>query len=244
MSILEKLFGDVGQTSQKRFPLRDRRLLVAATAIACLAASALAAYASYIAGRQNSTGEPPFVRAAEGPTKVRPDEPGGLSVPNQEILVYDVIEPDADSRPPERLLPPPEEPLDGPASQSSLPSKAVAPPPEPVEKPTSTPTQMAKPMPAATTPSAPSSTTEADVYRVQLGAFGSSESAKKQWQNLRAQHSELLNRLEARFQRVDRPSPAGSIFRIQAGPLEKESKARTLCAALKTRGVDCLVVAP
>ena len=234
MSILEKLFGDVGQTSQKRFPLRDRRLLVAATAVACLAASALAVYASYIAGRQNSAGEPPFVRAAEGPTKVRPDEPGGLSVPNQEILVYDVIEPDADSRPPERLLPPPEEPLDGPASQSSLPSNAVAPPPEP----------MAKPMPATPTPSTPSSTTEAGVYRVQLGAFGSSESAKKQWQNLRTQHSELLNRLEARFQRVDRPSPAGSIFRIQAGPLAKESKARTLCAALKTRGVDCLVVAP
>ena len=243
MRILEKLFGDIGQTSQKRFPLSDRRLLVAATVIACLAALALAVYASYIAGGPYSAGEPPLVRAAEGPTKIRPDQPGGLNVPNQEILVYDVIKPDTESRPPERLLPPPEEPLDIPASQISPPTSAVVPPSEPMSKPTAT-TTMAKPLPSTRAPGDQLPANETDIYRVQLGAFGSSESARKQWQNLRNQHGELLNRLEARFQRVDRPSSGGSIFRIQAGPLAKEATARNLCAALKTRGVDCLVVAP
>ena len=56
----------------------------------------------------------PLVRAAPGPVKVRPENPGGLRVPDRDKLIYGLIEGkngDQEVAPgPERLLPPPEQP--------------------------------------------------------------------------------------------------------------------------------------
>ncbi|MBC8337511.1 MAG: SPOR domain-containing protein [Alphaproteobacteria bacterium] len=60
----------------------------------------------------------PTIRAASGPVKVRPENPGGLKVPNRDKLVYDRMQKGPESgvadRGPERLLPPPEQPLPKP----------------------------------------------------------------------------------------------------------------------------------
>ncbi len=74
----------------------------------------------------------PLVKADPGPAKVRPENPGGLRVPDRDKLVYDRIQgksggPGQQGGPPEkgaeRLLPPPEQPLPKPTA-------AVKPPPE------------------------------------------------------------------------------------------------------------------
>ena len=232
MSILQNKFSEPGRSAQRRFPLRDRRLLITATVIACVAALALGWYAFKIGGAQRIGGDPPLVHAAEGPAKIRPPQPGGLSVPDQEIMVYDVIEPSRASRPIERLLPPPEEPM-APTSKPPPSSSAAVTPPAPKPEPKVTPSQP------------PTLETDTSGYRIQLGAFSSSKAAKKQWQNLRRKHDRLLESLEPQFARVERTSPDGGVLvRIQAGPLTSETKARTLCAELKKRGVDCLVVNP
>lgn len=91
----------------------------------------------------------PLIKAAPGPVKVRPDNPGGLKVPNRDKLVYDRLQKadggDADgaaARGPERLLPPPEQPLPKPAAEK-LPMKAA-------EKLTEKPAE--KPAPVKPTP--------------------------------------------------------------------------------------------
>lgn len=65
----------------------------------------------------------PLVRAAPGPVKVRPENPGGLRVPDRDKLVYDRIQGGNGGseapRGPERLLPPPEQPLPKPGSQTA-----------------------------------------------------------------------------------------------------------------------------
>ena len=66
-------------------------------------------------------GRVPLIKAAAGPVKVRPKNPGGLKVPNRDKLVYDRMQKasgdDAGGkRGPERLLPPPEQPMEKPKS--------------------------------------------------------------------------------------------------------------------------------
>ncbi|MQP65284.1 SPOR domain-containing protein [Niveispirillum sp. SYP-B3756] len=58
----------------------------------------------------------PILRADASPTKVKPEQPGGLEVPHQDRLVYDRLNPSAngDEGEVERLLPPPETPMERP----------------------------------------------------------------------------------------------------------------------------------
>ena len=68
----------------------------------------------------------PLIRAADGPVKVRPENPGGLQVPNRDKLVYERMQSGASSSSGdsvvERLLPQPEKPLPKPAPGSIGPS--------------------------------------------------------------------------------------------------------------------------
>lgn len=62
--------------------------------------------------KSNGDGVVPLIQADNAPTKVRPDQPGGMDVPNQDKLIYDRLAPgqNAPSNV-ERLLPPPEAPM-------------------------------------------------------------------------------------------------------------------------------------
>ena len=68
----------------------------------------------------------PLIRAADGPVKVRPVNPGGLQVPNRDKLIYERMQSgvpsSSDDSVVERLLPQPEKPLPKPAPDSSPPS--------------------------------------------------------------------------------------------------------------------------
>lgn len=60
---------------------------------------------------------PPLITAEVGPTKVAPEDEGGLEVPNQEALVFDAIDEGAEAPIEEVLAPPPEEPIEMPAPE-------------------------------------------------------------------------------------------------------------------------------
>ncbi len=73
----------------------------------------------------------PLIRADETATKTRPNQPGGMAIPDQDKLVYD----QGRGQPHvEKLLPPPETPLPRPAPAepepaTALPTGASSPPP-------------------------------------------------------------------------------------------------------------------
>jgi hypothetical protein len=93
------------------------------------------------------SGLPPLIKADERPTKLRPDDPGGLQVPNRDKLVYDRLAGIAPDKRVERLLPPPEEPLAKPS--------APAPEAEPVKEVTVAPTAAVPPAPVEAPKPAP-----------------------------------------------------------------------------------------
>jgi hypothetical protein len=68
-------------------------------------------YAYHQSAGSSANGMPPLVRAEPGPTKVKPDNPGGQEIPFQDSTVYDRLNTSGGQKPvAEKLLPPPEEP--------------------------------------------------------------------------------------------------------------------------------------
>jgi hypothetical protein len=86
-----------------------RRLLPLALVLVVFLASGIVTY--YKLSTSTSSGEIPTIKA-EGNAKQRPDQPGGLEIPHQDMLVFDQIEKSEKDKaaPVEHLLPPPEMP--------------------------------------------------------------------------------------------------------------------------------------
>lgn len=60
----------------------------------------------------------PLITASAEPWKVRPDDPGGMEIPNQGTLIYETLTTADPEEAPERVLPPPEEPLSPPLPEA------------------------------------------------------------------------------------------------------------------------------
>lgn len=212
----------------------------------------------------DENGEIPLVRAPSGPVKVKPDDPGGMAVPNQDKLVYDRMGTTGSVPEAERLLPPPETPLPAPKSApipapSAIPEPpaAVAAPqttqPPPPQLPTSTATpqevEAVQPPPPAPPPPAPEvaakpAAPRTGSYKVQLVAVRSPEAANKEWERLRQRNSDLLAGMELSVTKADLGPDKGIYYRLRAGPLADEEAAKKLCAELTKRKIGCLVVRP
>ncbi len=108
-------------------------------------------------------GMPPLVKAEPGPTKVKPDNPGGQEIPFQDSTVYDRLNPSQNAQKPvvEKLLPPPEAPAPRTPPAPAPPAEtAVAPPPLPsdaqvAQQAVAPPQQMATDLPPPVDVAAP-----------------------------------------------------------------------------------------
>lgn len=133
-------------------------------------------------------------------------------------------------------------PTPAPAAPEPAPQAVAQPEPAPAAQPE--PAQAEQPaaqeepaQQAAVTPVAPVGNT-----RVQLAAGKSEASVQKEWAALQKAHPDLLGPLSLHIERVDKGA-SGIFYRLQAGPLADKTAAKELCASLKQKGQDCLVVA-
>lgn len=124
-------YGDYRQDADDAPP---RRSIVGPAVVALgLAAFGGIIWYAYSQGmRAGTESVAPIVRADPSPTKVRPEQPGGMEVPHQDKLVYDRLNPTSGEAGVERLLPPPETPLERPkaAPAPAAPAAAEEPPVE------------------------------------------------------------------------------------------------------------------
>jgi cell division protein FtsN len=77
-------------------------------------------------------------------------------------------------------------------------------------------------------------------YRVQLGAFRSTDAAEKAWLDLQKKHNALLQGLPHKVQSVEIKGK-GMFYRLQAGGYKNKVAASSLCGDLKKAKQDCLV---
>jgi len=201
--------------------------------------------------------EPLVVQAPATPTRVKPENAGGLVPPDQDKEVYNRIAPGAVPSQPEKLLA-------GPATPK-LPAGGLPVPAEPKEPEAKTPTPIqsaSTPTPPANAPTVtqastatPSSESGPSIaslienmsgstggWRIQIASVKSEDIAKSTWARLQAAHGDVLANLRMQPTKVDL-GDKGVWYRVQAGPLD-EKQAHTVCGTLKTRKSDCVVVAP
>jgi len=113
--------------------------LIAGVAIGLVAVGGIGwyMYANGMLSGSTPGGVPQLVQADPEPYKVKPENPGGMQVENQDKLVYDrVAKGEAPPRV-ENLLPPPEEPK-APPQPAPPPPEVAAQEPTPAQEPTAT----------------------------------------------------------------------------------------------------------
>jgi cell division septation protein DedD len=77
-------------------------------------------------------------------------------------------------------------------------------------------------------------------YVVQLGSFTSVSGSEQAWERLQKAHPELLGDMSLFVQKAQ--VNERTYFRVQAGPVPNRATALDMCAQLKARKQDCLVV--
>lgn len=80
-------------------------------------------------------------------------------------------------------------------------------------------------------------------FRVQLAAVRTRAIAQKEWSRIKKKNADVLGKLSLSVMRADLGSK-GTYYRLRAGPITSESKARALCKKLAARKVPCLVIRP
>ncbi len=215
--------------------------------------------------------EPLVVQAPTTPSRIKPENAGGLGPTNQDKEVYNRIAPGAVPTQPEKLLPASTNPK---LPANGLPTPAAPKPAETEASKAPTPLQPAPPAgsgptppPAgATTPATPTTPATTDVkpgttetgpsiaslidnisgptggWRVQVASVKNEDVAKSTWARLQSAHGDVMANLRMQAVRVDL-GDKGVWYRVQAGPLD-EKQAHSVCGTLKGRKTDCVVVPP
>ncbi len=203
----------------------------------------------HASGGGAGSGEVPLIRADERPTKVKPEKPGGMEIPDRDKLIYTQKRAAV-----EHLLPPPEKPMARPTAPPAIAAhpEAPQPPSVSVEPPAVPDAANAVPraqqqQPAINAPSgqaaaAKPATTQSSSAKtggtsIQLGSVRSEHAARQEWDRIRRKNSDLLGSLTATPIRADL-GERGVFYRIQTGPIPDADR---VCGELKRRNVGCII---
>ena len=235
---------------------RSRRLLATVLALFVMGLFGGGLWFAYVhekghAGGDAAGGDVPLIRADERPTKVKPERPGGMEIPDRDKLIYNPSRTVT-----EHLLPPPEKPMPRPVP----PQPAPPPQTETARSPTgATPVASAAPeapaaavqaaqppqqaaVPPGKAPQAPSKPAGARGAgpRLQLGSLRSEEEARQEWERIKHKNADLLGSLSANSIRADL-GDRGIYYRLQTAPVADQAAAERICAELKQRSIGCII---
>jgi SPOR domain len=248
-----ELYGD---TRDEEPQPRPRRVLATALALLVMGLFGGGLWFAYVQGTRHAgggdaaSGSIPLIRADERPTKVKPEKPGGMEIPDRDKLIYNPTRPMV-----EHLLPPHEKPLPRPTPPPPSPSPQREQPPATASSTSASPSA---PLPAATPQAqqsaaappgkpappqpAPPKTpaTGAGGARLQLGSVRSEDAARQDWERIKRKNTDLLGALSATPIRADL-GDKGIYYRILTAPVADQAAAERICSELKQRSVGCIV---
>ena len=251
---------------------RARQLMTGLFAVAALLGFGVVLVYAYNKGKQDGTANvPPIIKAQEGPSKIRPENPGGMKVPNQDKEVFSRLENGKSIGGVERLLPPPEKPMTPPVPPgASAPEdvaeaspsaggnggsangnlggslKITSPPAaaRDVTPLTEAPTSMSVAKNTFVSKSKPKAkpSVKTRLYWAQVASLKSRSAVNKNWATLKQKYPNLLRNMGLKIQKVTLGGGRGTYYRMQAGPLASNARATALCSSLNKRKQSCIVV--
>jgi len=227
---------------------RFRGLITALVALVVVGVFAGGIWFAYQQGLRHgggSTGaaDVPLIRADERPTKVKPENPGGMEVPDRDKLIYTQKRATV-----EHLLPPPERPMPRPTAPSAAaPSGSPRPPLVTAAAGATNPAPQAQSQQPAGKPPAkagsasaaakPAAAQQASGARIQLASVRSEEAARQEWDRIRRANPDLLGSVSATFVRADL-GEKGVFYGLQTAPI---ADADRICGELKQRNIGCII---
>jgi len=255
------------KTGQSRWGRRLLTLLIATAAVGGFAVVVVYSYdKGQLAGKKSAV---PNITAQNGPTKMRPKEPGGMVVSNRDKQVYGRLSVAEKPNKIERLLPPPETvvrrppPLPAPANATAnvSPSQkdmekigkklsAIQPSAGMLKMPPAAPVSVTKkaqkprkPMKVAKlAPQAKKlAMASGSGFRIQIASVRSHKVASQAWSRHKFNHATLFGKLKSMIVRVNLKGK-GTFYRVQAGPFANEAAARSVCSKAKKRKIGCIIV--
>lgn len=123
---------------------------------------------------------------------------------------------------------------------------SAEPPVAPVETglPVAEPVKVAEVAPTESVISATTSvaTQSSGRYKVQLGAFRSTDIANAEWKRISKQAQQLTEALDPLIEQADL-GERGIYYRLQAGSFATANDAKSQCSAFSAQKIDCIVVA-
>ncbi|HEY1796797.1 MAG TPA: SPOR domain-containing protein [Stellaceae bacterium] len=181
----------------------------------------------------------PLIRADPNPIKVKPDQPGGLVVPDRNMMIYN----ERPGGPPvEKLLPASEQPA----------ARPVAPPPAAPQQQRYAMASPAAPMsgvkpftpepvaPRAASPPAGLGAAKGGHVRVVVASLKTPDEARAEWARLKKESPDILGKMTADAVRADL-GDKGVWYRIEAGSFAQAAAAERVCRELKARHLGCSV---
>ena len=215
---------------QRSFP--RSRIWVAVIAFA--AAGGFTWYAYHQATKVGEQGVAPLIKAEDGPSRVKPDEPGGAPEP-QDSGVYERMANDQPAAPKaESLLPPPEAPVAHPATTAEAKSMAAVAPaagqttaPIPAPLPSAKPAEAAPPpsaMKSAETPPSPSKPVETAAKPTDMSAK-STAAAPAEAKPAEEPKPTEAKATESGSEATESKAPASGSYRVQLAALRSQDAA-------------------
>jgi cell division septation protein DedD len=248
-----------GDARDEEPPRRPRRVLAAVLALLIMGLFSGGLWFAYVQGKHHTggdaaSGDVPLIRADERPTKVKPEQPGGMEIPDRDKLIYNPTR-----KVVEHLLAPAEKPMPRPvpspsptpsqteaarSSTGTMPPASGTPPDPPAVSQMAQLQQQAAapPTKAAQVPPIPSklAAAKAGGTRLQLGSLRSEDAARQEWERIKRKNSDLLGSLSATPVRADL-GDKGIYYRIEAGPIADPAAAERICGELKQRSIGCII---
>ncbi len=156
--------GFYAEEDEEEYAPRSRRVLRIAGALVVMGIFAGGLWFAYTLGMRHTggsanSGEIPLIHADNRPIKIKPENPGGMQIPDRDMFIYGQQRPEV-----EHLLPPPEQPMARPAPPPPSPNPPVAAnplPANPLPAHPLNPPVAANPSPAQPPSTAPLSATPA-----------------------------------------------------------------------------------
>jgi len=181
--------------------------------------------------------DPPRITADNTPFKIKPSEVGGTQTPNQDKVVFEVM----DGKPPKVDVTPealPEKPIKVLAPKPVVKAPApvtVAPRVEPKPAPRTEP--RVDPRPVA---SEPALAVRGSDWVVQVSSTRSQADASNAWSTLKAKFPGLVSGRYVDVKRADL-GDKGIYFRTRVAGLPDKAAAQSLCNSFKAAGQACFV---
>lgn len=191
------------------------------------------------------------IAPTQKPVKVRPENPGGMQIPDQDKVIYSRLTQDTIPAKVEKLFPEEEKPV-MPVITEEIPEektetdeevKVVQGEPLAVEENLIVQEEKVeekepqKPEPKKTLP--PKTETVKGEWKVQL--FSSTDKAKveKQWKSILQKQKALVSNMPMQIVPAEIPGK-GTFYRLKVGAFETREMANALCVKLKKQKQDCI----